>query len=196
MIFSVWYGIGLFILSIILACLEIQIEGKDGWAQNLPCWRPKDDSFVDQAYKKIMGKQLTGYHLGILALVLFVLHFPFFIGIKWTLVDGLKTISAFFLVGVAWGFLWFVLNPHYGLRKFKPQYIWWHKKWIGEFIPIDYLNRIVASVIFATIASLLAGVTVLHQWFCNVFLVLLIGTGSLGLIRQIIEGNGRMRGED
>ena len=36
-------------------------------------------------------------------------------------------------------FLWFVLNPHYGLRKFKPQFIWWHAhSWLW-IMPRDYV---------------------------------------------------------
>lgn len=30
----------IFIMATVLAILEIQIEGKHGWAKNLPTWRP------------------------------------------------------------------------------------------------------------------------------------------------------------
>ena len=34
-------------------------------------------------------------------------------------------------------FLWFVLNPHFGLANFKPDKIWWHRTWWGG-APRDY----------------------------------------------------------
>jgi hypothetical protein len=34
-------------------------------------------------------------------------------------------------------FLWFALNPHYGLRKFRREHIWWHKRWLLG-VPVDY----------------------------------------------------------
>ncbi len=35
-------------------------------------------------------------------------------------------------------FLWFALNPAYGLAKFNPQSIPWHKHWLLG-VPVDYL---------------------------------------------------------
>jgi len=34
-----------YIIAIFLAILEIQIEGKHGWAEKLPTWRPRPGSF-------------------------------------------------------------------------------------------------------------------------------------------------------
>ncbi|HLC88219.1 MAG TPA: hypothetical protein VJG66_04160 [Patescibacteria group bacterium] len=35
-------------------------------------------------------------------------------------------------------YLWFVLNPAYGMAKFKRKYVTWHQQWIG-IIPRVYL---------------------------------------------------------
>jgi hypothetical protein len=33
--------------------------------------------------------------------------------------------------------LWFVLNPHYGIKNFRKGKIWWHKTWWGP-VPALY----------------------------------------------------------
>ncbi len=147
--FTIGYAVYLFGIATFLAFLEIQIAGKDGWAKNLPCWRPKPDSAAAKIYSLFMGgKELTGYHAVMFFLPLAILHFPFVAGIKWTLVRELEVFSNYFLLAVFWDFLWFVWNPQYGLKKFKPQFIGWHKKWLGR-IPADYPMGIVISFIIA-----------------------------------------------
>jgi hypothetical protein len=34
-------------------------------------------------------------------------------------------------------FLWFVVNPAFGLRRFRPRHIAWHKRWAFG-APVDY----------------------------------------------------------
>jgi hypothetical protein len=34
-------------------------------------------------------------------------------------------------------FLWFVFNPHYGIKKFRKGQIWWHTNWLGP-MPVLY----------------------------------------------------------
>ena len=41
------------------------------------------------------------------------------------------------LFWIAEDFLWFVLNPAYGLARFKPEIVHWHKHWLWH-APIDY----------------------------------------------------------
>jgi hypothetical protein len=157
--FTIGYAVYLFFIATILALLEIQIEGKDGWAKNLPCWRPKPDSLPARIYAIFMnGKELTGYHAVMFPLPLLILHFPFVVGTKWNAVRELETLSIYFLMAVVWDFLWFVWNPAYGLRKFKPEFISWHKKWWGPF-PKDYPIGVIISFLFGLIAGNLL------QWF-------------------------------
>jgi len=155
--FSLGYGVYLFLFSLGLAVFEIQIEGKHGWAQNLPCWRPRQDSFVGKAWVKITGKKLTGYHASLLSLVFLTLHLPFFLGMNWGLIKELEVISGYFLLWVAEDFLWFVLNPYYGMKNFKPENIWWHKKWVGNVMPMDYPVGIGTGFFFSVIAVVFGG---------------------------------------
>lgn len=139
----------LFLVSLILAALEIQIEGEAGWAINLPTWKPSDSEWYSRFYRKIMAeKDITGYHLLVFSLVLAFLHYPYFIGRVWSLSSELTTLSLFFLVAITWDFLWLVLNPHYGLGRFRAEHIWWHKKWF-LFAPIDYwLGLMVSALLY------------------------------------------------
>ncbi|MBI4036842.1 hypothetical protein HY385_00245, partial [Candidatus Daviesbacteria bacterium] len=70
-------NIYLFLMATVLAILEIQIEGKHGWAKNLPTWRPKSQSFFVKLYSKMMsGKEMTGYHLSMFSFVVLIFHLP------------------------------------------------------------------------------------------------------------------------
>jgi hypothetical protein len=121
------------LLGIVFANLEIQIEGKSGWAADLPCWR-KEKGWV---VRLLGGRPLTGYHMWMSIFLILMFHFPFlFTGwylktelLLWGLLYG------FFLVE---DFAWFVFNPHYGIRKFKKAEIWWHGSWWGPVPSIYY----------------------------------------------------------
>lgn len=140
----VFTNIYIFILAVSLAILEIQIEGAHGWAKNLPTWRPKDKWFV-RIYEKIMsGREFTGYHLTMFIFVLLILHLPYVFGLTLTIEHWLRTISLFFIFIVLWDFLWFVLNPHYPLSRFKKEHILWHKKWLLG-APVDYWASLILS---------------------------------------------------
>lgn len=164
-IFSVGYAVYLFVLATVLAWLEIQIEGKYGWAEKSPCWRPNQDSRIAKLYALIVaGKPMTGYHLTMFAFVFLILHFPFFAGSAWTIVKELEILSTCFIFSGCWDFLWFLWNPSYGLKRFKPQYIWWHKKWIAGKIPTDYPVGLIESLVLVLIAIPFGGLDVLAAW--------------------------------
>ena len=135
--FSLSFFTYLFVLAFFLALLEVQIEGRHGWAKKLPTWRPHAGKWYARLYAKIMGgKELTGYHAAIFGFVLALLHFPFFSGAQWSWEGELWVLSLFFLFDIVWDFLWFIVNPHYGLNRFEASYVVWHKKWIGP-LPLD-----------------------------------------------------------
>lgn len=138
----------LFLISLIFAVFEIQIEGKNGWASALPTWRPSPSGYFSKIYRLILfGKDVTLYHLLIFTLLLAILHYPYFAGKIWSLNQELISLSFFFLLSVVWDFLWFVINPSYGFSRFKPSYIWWHKKWLF-FLPVDYWVGLIFSALF------------------------------------------------
>jgi len=167
-VFSIPYAICFFLVATALALLEIQIEGPYGWAEKAPCWRPAPDSFIARTHSKVMGgKPLTGYHIAIFGLVFLIVHIPFFSGVSWSPIKELEVFSLFFLLSSCWDFLWFVWNPFYGLKKFRPEFIWWHKNWlrIGSIlIPFDYPKGIAISLFFSLIAAVLGEIGILAWW--------------------------------
>ncbi len=136
----IFTNIYIFALAVVLAVLEIQIEGPNGWAKNLPTWRPHPQKWYSQIYSKIMsGREFTGYHLTMFIFVFMIFHLPYVFGLEVTLDHWLKTISYYLMFSVMWDFLWFVLNPHYPLKNFTKEYISWHKRWLG-YAPVDYYS--------------------------------------------------------
>lgn len=136
-----------YLISVALALLEIQIEGKDGWAAKLPTWRARPDSKIAKFYAKIMSdKELTGYHFILNIFLLLFMHWPFIWNWSWNIYQELEIMSLFMLFVVVWDFLWFIMNPHFSLENFGPANVWWHKKWTGR-IPTDYFFGIGAAII-------------------------------------------------
>lgn len=127
-------SIYLFICALIWALLEIQIEGPHGWAAHLPTWRIEKHVLLDLFYG---GRPLTGYHVWAFSFVFVLFHMPFVWGIHWGWREELKVIGCYDLFWVAEDFLWFVLNPHFGWKKFNKKEVWWHKRWFLN-LPIDY----------------------------------------------------------
>lgn len=162
----------LFIMAVVLAILEIQIEGEHGWAKNLPTWRPKNNSWLTRLYSRMMsGKELTGYHLSMFGFVFLILHLPYAFGLSLTLDNWLKTMSIFFLFSALWDFLWFVLNPYYPLKKFKAEYLsFHHKQWLLG-VPVDYYFALIFSFLILLPIVLTGGLAdVLVWWGINVSL--------------------------
>ncbi|MFH1565433.1 MAG: hypothetical protein ABIC82_06400 [bacterium] len=137
----------LFFMALILAIIEVQIEGENGWASKLPTWRPKEGSGLDRFFSKMMsGKPTTGYHIAVFSFVLLIMHYPFFAGASWSWTSELQTLSLFLLFSAVWDLLWIVVNPHFGIKKIGVDHIWWHSKRAG-IIPFDYILAFVGSFV-------------------------------------------------
>jgi hypothetical protein len=89
------------VLSILLAYLEIQIEGKYGWAKNLPTWRRDMNGFV-----------WTGYHVGLWSFLLLVVHIPF-IFTPWTGRKECFVLSFLVLILLLEDTFWFLMNKDF-----------------------------------------------------------------------------------
>lgn len=121
-------------LAACFALLEIQIEGRDGWAAKLPTW-----TFENRWWTRVFpGRPLTGYHLYVLLFIALVAHLPFVFGLPWSKLEEFRVLSFVLFFWVAEDFLWFVLNPHFGLRRFRPQFIAWHRASWWWIAPRDY----------------------------------------------------------
>jgi len=118
--------------SVLLAKVEIQIEGKDGYAQSLPVtWRTKN-----KWVKNLIGG--TSYHVYMWAFILALMHLPFVVGLPWTPGKEMLIISFLLFITVVEDFLWFILNPDYGIKKYKKECIpWFQDRWIW-FTPAWY----------------------------------------------------------
>ena len=128
-------------LALILAWWEIQIEGKDGWAAKSPGWRINTGWIM----RVTGGLPITGYHLFMTFFIISIVHLPlFFINWSWRL----ESLLIGFYVGMVLieDFLWFVLNPFYGIKNFQKGKIWWHKTWWGP-IPAMYWFLLVLAFI-------------------------------------------------
>jgi len=135
------YQLGYFyLIGLFLALLEIEIEGPNGWAKNLPTKRIKL-----WWYQKV-GKEVTGYHLVLQIFLLLFMHLPLVLEkrLDWQIEILIITQYLFFLA--YWDFLWFVLNPHFRLKDFKKGGVPWHTAWFLG-LPTDYWLGILAAVL-------------------------------------------------
>src|SRR5262249_44107828 len=115
-------GAYFFVIALVLAHLEIQIEGPHGWAEKLPTWR-----WDTPGVRRWVGKPVTGYHVCLVTCLLLLLHVPQFYGASWEREADL--LSMFFFLTVTWDFLWFACNRHYGVGRFRKGQIWWFPAW-------------------------------------------------------------------
>jgi hypothetical protein len=122
------------LLAYFFAQTEIQIEGPAGWAANLPTWRIEQHWLLDLFWG---GRAMTGYHAWVFPFIAMFFHFPlFFIG-HWSLQAECRVIACIMLFWIVEDFLWFVLNPAYGVAQFNAAAIDWHKRWLWG-APVDY----------------------------------------------------------
>lgn len=138
----------LIIISFLVAKLEINIEGKDGWAKNLPTWTLRN-KFIDLLWG---GLPLTGYHFWLISTVLAFLHFPFFLGLSWNLNMEFIILALFSFFWIIEDFFWFLLNPHYGLKRFNKLNAYWHYHWT-LFFPTSYFKFLIGGLFFLFLSA-------------------------------------------
>ena len=142
-------GAYFFFIAFMLAHLEIQIEGPHGWAEKLPTWR-----WDGPRVRRWFGKPITGYHVCLVTCLVLFLHLPQFYGGSWEREADL--LSMFLLFTVAWDFLWFACNRHFGLGKFRKGHIWWFPAWVLG-VPQPYVMVITLSLCAALAPALWTG---------------------------------------
>jgi len=122
------------LLGYFFANAEIQIEGAAGWAANLPTWRIEKHWLLDLFWG---GRPMTGYHAWMFPFIALCLHFPLVFGSCWSWQAEARVLACVMLFWIVEDFLWFVLNPAYGIARFNPASIPWHKHWLWG-APTDY----------------------------------------------------------
>jgi hypothetical protein len=136
----------LFISASLFALLEIQIEGKYGWAGELPTWR----KFLNfKGLFKPLGtdhvRPLTGYHTYLWLFLMVITHFAYFLT-PFSLAKEFLIISFNILLTITEDFLWFVYNPNFGIKKFNKESAKWHTSWFLG-IPTSYWFSIPVGII-------------------------------------------------
>lgn len=128
-------------LSLLLACatlfalLEVEIEGSNGWASELPTWR------LDTRWTRLLlgSRSLTGYHLYVHLFILALIHFPYALAVVPPSLKMEARIASFLILfWILEDFLWFVVNPAYGIRRFRKEEVWWHREAWWWVMPREY----------------------------------------------------------
>jgi hypothetical protein len=123
------------LLGLFFAMTEIQIEGPHGWAASLPTWRIEHHPLLDIFWG---GRPLTGYHAWVFSFMFLVFHFPHVARGSFCLRTEARCLGGLMIFWIVEDFLWFALNPAYGLDRFTPAHIHWHHHWLLG-VPTDYL---------------------------------------------------------
>jgi hypothetical protein len=127
----------------LFARVEVEIEGEAGWAANLPTWRIEDHPLLDIFWG---GRALTGYHLWMFSFIGALFHFPLFFMGQWSPQLEARVMASIMVFWIVEDYLWFVINPAFGWRRFRKEYVAWHKRWAFG-APIDYWIFGVSSVL-------------------------------------------------
>jgi hypothetical protein len=141
------------LLALVFALVEIEIEGRYGWAEKLPTPYRVSGPLARVFGFLLGGKPLTGYNLLMFAATLLAFHLSFAFGAPWTAARELALLAAWVSWAAAWDCLWFLLNPVYGWRRFRPGSVWWHSHWLWR-LPLDYWVAAVVSLALAVAAQM------------------------------------------
>lgn len=175
-----FYSLYWFLVALLLALTEIEVEGRYGWSEKTQTWSKKF-SLKKISFGKILStRTLTGYHI-FLNLFLFIFaHSPFVFFREFSISAELQLLSTYLIWNIFWDFLWFIMNPYYGLSKFKPKSVWWfgEEPWVLGKLPLKYFLQLALALLFVYIAQSMNGTTglVLEQieliLWCIIFSVL------------------------
>lgn len=137
------------LLAFFFAKVEIHIEGDAGWAANLPTWRVEQHWLLDIFWG---GRAMTGYHAWMLSFIALFFHLPIFLMWQWSLHLEARILASMMVFWIVEDFLWFIVNPAFGWKRFHRMYVPWHKHWIFG-APTDYWVFIGISVLLFAYAG-------------------------------------------
>jgi hypothetical protein len=176
-------GVMLGFVVIALAYKEAQTEGKNPWAEALPCWRKTVGWFP---------KELTGYHVGLVSYTLTLTALAATVCMFILKTYGIKipielfgTLAVFLfslliLLSTFEDFLWHIVNPYqneYGLHTFMEKKYPAFKGIFIWIVPIDYFFTAALSLILAYWVGLAM------EWIVIVVVLLFMATITT-MIRQ------------
>ena len=140
------------LLALVMAAVEIEIEGPFGWAEKLPTPYRVSGPLARLFGAALGGKPLTGYNLLMFPATLLAFHLPFAFGASWSAATELTVLASWVSWSALWDVLWFLLNPSYGWRRFRRGAVWWHRRWLWR-LPLDYWTAAVVSLLLALAAG-------------------------------------------
>ena len=134
--------------AVLLAKVEIEIEGAHGWAEKLPTRRFAKNHPLSRII--FGGRPATLYHVYLQLFVIMFAHISYAVTqFSWAKEARICAFIIFFWI--CEDFFWFVFNPHFGIRKFKKEYIWWHKdQWWG-IMPREYVIWAIVGIILLSL---------------------------------------------
>lgn len=139
---SIGYLAWVLLMAVFFAEVEIQIEGAAGWAAQLPTWRIEHHWLLDIFWG---GRPMTGYHAWVFSFMALAFFAPLAFAGRFRVREAALALAGLMLFWIVEDFLWFVLNPAYGLARFGPQQIPWHRRWwLGA--PTDYWVAVIGSM--------------------------------------------------
>jgi len=136
------------LLGFFFANVEIQIEGQAGWAAALPTWRIPQHWLLDLFWG---GRPMTGYHAWLFSFMALAFHLPAVMLGQWSWRLEARMLASIMLFWVIEDWLWFVLNPAYGLARFDPTHVPWHKHW-WTLAPVDYWVSLPIAALLLTLS--------------------------------------------
>jgi hypothetical protein len=141
--------------ALLVACVEIEIEGAHGWAERLPTWYRVSGPLSRLYFLLSGGRPLTGYHVTMIPALFLSFHLAFALGRDWSLAAELQILAIWAVWVPLWDAIWFFFNPAYGLAGFRPGSVWWHPKWLGP-VPSAYVVSGAASLLLSATGAMIA----------------------------------------
>lgn len=129
-------------LGLFFAKVEIQIEGGAGWATSLPTWRIEQHLLLTLFWG---GRPMTGYHAWAFSFIAIFFHLPLAFAGAWSWPLEARVVASIALFWVVEDFLWFVLNPDFGVARFNPANAFWHKNWVCG-APVEYWGALIIGL--------------------------------------------------
>lgn len=112
-----------FTIALLIALVEIETEGKYGWAEKSATWSKKFPT--PKLFRLFSGtRTLTGYHLFLNIFLLLFMHATFVFSGNFSIDREFELLATYLTWTVYWDFLWFILNPYYGWKVFSPKAVW------------------------------------------------------------------------
>lgn len=148
----------LLVLATLFAIFEIEAEGKYGWGEKFPTWY-RTTGFVAKLYGSITHKPLTGYHAALFFVPFFLFMWPMVATATMTWAGVFSALSNYFAWVVLWDFIWFVLNPNYGIKQFRRTSVWWFSRepWLFGRIPFGYVSSWATALGLSAVSGVISG---------------------------------------